>query len=236
MEQGRIKELRVRLDLSQERFARLLGVSMQTVRRWESGLTRPIPIIKLKLEELQREAGEDRQGEGGIRMKVARKQSSGGVELGLGGVFKGMGSLLNLAAKMAEEGHAESTQTEEFEALGGKLKGVYGFSMRMGLGGTPVIEQFGNIQETETGPVITGTREPLVDVMDEGDHLVVIAELPGIEEQNIQLKAEGDILSISASTRDRSYQKEVLLPWAVGLETLESSYRNGILEIRITRQ
>jgi HSP20 family protein len=137
---------------------------------------------------------------------------------------------------MAEEGHEESTQSGEFEALGGKLKGVYGFSMRMGLGGTPVIEQFGNIQETETGPVITGIREPLVDVMDEGDHLVVIVELPGIEEQNIQLKAEGDILGISASTRDRSYQKEVLLPWAVGPETLESSYRNGILEIRITKQ
>ncbi|MFH1560604.1 MAG: archaeal heat shock protein Hsp20 [Chloroflexota bacterium] len=236
MEQGRIKELRVRLDLSQERFARHLGVSLQTVRRWESGLTKPIPIIKLKLEELLREVGENRQGEGGTPMRREKKQSAGGGDLGLGGVFKSMGSLLDLAAKMTEEGHEEATQSGEFEAMGGKLKGVYGFSIRIGLGGTPVIEQFGNIQETETGPVITETREPLVDVMDEGGRLVVIVELPGIEEQNIQLKVEGDMLDISASTRDRSYQKEVLLPWAVDPKTLESSYRNGVLEIRMAKE
>ena len=55
MEHTQIKEIRGRLGLSQERFAQLLGVSLQTVRRWESGLTRPLPIVSLKLEELGRE-------------------------------------------------------------------------------------------------------------------------------------------------------------------------------------
>lgn len=236
MEQERIKELRIRLELSQERFARHLGVALQTVRRWENGLTKPIPIIELKLEELERDADKNRPGDGGTPLRRERPRSAVGGEFGLGGVFKGIGSLLDLAAKMTEEGSDKPNQSGEFEAPGGKRRGVYGFSMRIGLGGTPVIERFGNIQETETGPVITETREPLVDVMDEGDRLVVIVELPGIDEQNIQLKAEGDVLKVSASTRDRSYEKEVLLPWAVDPKTLESSYRNGVLEIRLGKE
>jgi len=236
MENMRIRELRTGLGLSQERFAQLLSVSLQTVRRWESGLTRPLPIISLKLEEIQRETGRSQRRIGGIPMKGARGKGEAGVELGLGGLFKGIGSLIDLVSKMTEESEEETTRTGEMEALRGKLKGVYGFSIRTGLGGRPVIEQFGNIQETETGPAVTETREPLVDVLDEGDRLVVIAELPGVEEKDIHLEVKSDILEIVASNRDRKYEKEVLLPSAVDPESLESSYRNGILEIRLAKQ
>ena len=76
----------------------------------------------------------------------------------------------------------------------------------------------------------------MVDVFDEGDYLRVIVELPGVEERDIQLKAVGDILEIAAHTRDRKYQKEVLLPSAVDPDSLASSYRNGVLEIRLPKQ
>lgn len=236
MENRRIRELRMGLGLSQERFARLLGVSLQTVRRWEVGLTKPLPIISLKLEELQRETSKAQHRRGSIPMAERRKGHAEGVEFGLGGLFKGIGSLLDLVSKMTEEGVEEATRTGEIEVLGGKLKGIYGFSVRTGLGGKPVIEQFGNIRETETGAVVTETREPLVDVLDEGERLVVIAELAGIEEKDIHLKVEGDILEIVASSKDRKYQKEVLLPSAVDPESLESSYRNGVLEIRLAKR
>ncbi len=232
----RIKELRNGLGLSQERFARLLGVSLQTVRRWESGLTRPLPIISLKLEEIQRETEASKRRTGGTPMSGREEGVKVNVDIGLGGLFKGIGSLIDLVSKMAEEGTEETTRTGEVEALGGKLRGVYGFSVRTGLGGKPVIEHFGNIRETGAGATVTETREPLVDVMDEGDRIVVIAELPGVDEKDIQLKVEGDILEIVASGKNRKYQKDVLLPSTVDPESLESSYRNGILEIRLAKK
>lgn len=235
MEERDIRQLRERLGLSQERFARLLGVSLQTVRRWESGLTRPIPIISQRLEELQKQTGAPRRRVGGIPMRGAIPKGGGGAELGLGGLFKGIGSLLDLVAKMAEEGKEETAGSGEVETLGGKVKGVYGFSVRVGLGGKPVIEQFGNIRETEAGPVVTETREPIVDVLDEGERLVIIVELPGIEEKDIHLQIEGDILEVT-TTGQRKYQKEALLPSAVKPESLESSYRNGVLEIRLAKK
>lgn len=235
MEQRHIRELRMRLGLSQERFARVLGVSLQTVRRWESGLTRPLPIICLKLEELQKQTGAPKRRVGGIPMRTAAGKGEASVEIGPGGVVKGVGSLLDLVSKMTEEGKDEYTRSGEVEGLGGKLKGVYGISVRMGLGGRPVIQRFGNIQETDSGAVVVETREPLVDVIEEEDGLVVIAELPGIGEKDIHLKVEGDLLTISASTGDRQYQKEVLLPLAVDPVSMKSSYRNGVLEIRLAK-
>lgn len=45
----RILELRNRLRLTQERFARLLEVTTRTVARWEKGEGQPDPLIEKKL-------------------------------------------------------------------------------------------------------------------------------------------------------------------------------------------
>ena len=46
-----IKELRVRRSLSQEQLARQLGISQQTVAKWESGRTAPKPIMIKRIAE-----------------------------------------------------------------------------------------------------------------------------------------------------------------------------------------
>ena len=236
MEDKDIRKLRLEFGLSQERFARLLGVSLQTVRRWESGLTRPLPIISLKLEELQSQIGKNQRKGGGVPMSERRDKPGEGIGFSVGGLFKGLGNLFDLVSKMVEEGKEEYTRSGEVEALGGKVKGVYGFSVRMGVGGKPVIEQFGNIQTTEKGAVVVEVREPLVDVFDEGDRLVVIAELPGVEAEDIHIEVKGDILELTAETKDRKYSKEILLPSPVDADAIESSCRNGILEIKLTKK
>jgi len=235
MEDKGIKKLRLQFGLSQERFARLLGVSLQTVRRWESGLTKPLPIISLKLEELQRQISKEQRKRGGAVMSEKGKPGEG-IEFSLGGLFRGMGSLFDLVSKMTEEGKEEYSRTGEVDVLGGKAKAVYGLSIRMGLGGKPVIEQFGNIKATEEGTVVAEVREPLVDVLDEGDRVVVLAELPGVEEKDIHVEVKDDILELTAEARDRKYSKELLLPSEVETDTMESSYRNGILEIKLMKR
>jgi len=228
-----IRRMRVRLDLSQERFAQLLGVSLQTVRRWEEGLTKPLPIMNLRLEELQKKL--DRE-HGGDTMAERKKETAGKVELEFGSLFKGIGGLFDLVSRMAEEGKQEYTSSGEITGLGDKAKGVYGFSVKMGLGGNPVIEQFGNIKTTDKGAVVAEAREPIVDVFDEGGHLLLIAELPGVEENDIHFDVRDDILVLSAEARDRKYSKEVLLPSPVDPDSAESSYKNGVSEIKLGKR
>jgi HSP20 family protein len=242
MEGTSVTDIRKRLGLSQERFARLVDVSVQTVRRWESGLTRPLPIISLRLRELEQQAQAQPQVQpkrGGAAMAQETRRRDEGVTadigLGLGGLFKGMGSLLEVLAKMSEDGKEEASRTGTVEAMGGRVKGVYGFTVRLGLGGKPVVEQFGNIRETPSGAAVTETREPLVDVLDEGGYIRVIAEMPGVEEGDVRVKVEGDILEISASRGARQYHKEVLLPTAASPQNVATSYRNGILDVRLAK-
>jgi HSP20 family protein len=149
-----------------------------------------------------------------------------------GGLFKGLGNLIDLAARLQEEGvHKQG----EIHGLPKGARGVYGFSIRT-MAGKPVIESFGNIKDTKRGPVVEEVREPIVDVFDEKDHITVIAELPGVSESEIKIEVAGDILNLTASDKERKYAREVLLPAKVKKESMKTSYNNGILEITLEKE
>lgn len=156
----------------------------------------------------------------------------GAGKVSFGGLFKGLGSLIDLAAKIQDEG---VDKRGEISGLPRGAKGVYGFSIRT-LAGKPVIESFGNIKDTKKGPVVEEVREPMVDVFDEKDHILVIAELPGVAEKDIKIEVAGDILNLTASNKDRKYAREVLLPVKAKPEPLKSVFKNGILEITLEKQ
>ena len=157
----------------------------------------------------------------------------GAGSLRFGGLFKGLGNLIDLAAKLQEEGGIE--KRGELHGLPRGARGVYGFSIRS-MAGKPVIESFGNIKETKRGPVVEEVREPMVDIFDEKDHITVIAELPGVSESDIKIEVAGDILNLTASDKDRKYAREILLPAKVKPESMKTSYNNGILEITLEKE
>jgi HSP20 family protein len=153
-------------------------------------------------------------------------------KIGFGGLFKGLGNLIELAAKMNEEG---INQSGEIKGLPKDMKGVYGFKISTMGGGKPIIETFGNVKETASGPVVEEVREPMVDVFDEKDHILVIVELPGVSKDKIKIEVTGDILNLSTSEKTRQYAKEILLPHKVNSDTMKTSYKNGILEITLEK-
>jgi len=54
MRPNEIRGLRISLDLSQQKFAEKLGVSITTVVRWETGITEPSPLALEKLLRLKK--------------------------------------------------------------------------------------------------------------------------------------------------------------------------------------
>ena len=158
----------------------------------------------------------------------------------VGGLVKGLGKFIDLAEKVEEAG-GEIKRRGEIRGREG-VRGIYGFSIRTGIGERPKIQTFGNIKavrEREKAKPefkITETREPIVDVFDEKDHILVVAELPGINEKEIKTSLKGDILILEAGEEGkRKYYKEVLLPSKVNAETEERTYKNGILEIKFKK-
>jgi len=109
---------------------------------------------------------------------------------------------------------------------------VYGFSMSVGPDGKPVIREFGNLEPSSKGPMLKEEREPLVDVMQEGNDVLVVTELPGVEKDQINLESTDRTLKISVGSPKRRYLKEMELPHLVDPRTAQATYKNGVLEVK----
>lgn len=164
----------------------------------------------------------------------------GEVKEGVTGFLGRLGTLIEqlgeLAAK-AEEAGGEVTQTGEF-GIGSekRLRGVYGFTVKTGLGEKGLtVEPFGNIsKEEESGRIVVKEiREPMTDLFDEQDHILIVAELPGIVQEDIRLELRDDILTLAAERGEKKYRKEVLLPAGFSPDKMIFTCRNGILEITL---
>lgn len=163
------------------------------------------------------------------------KNESGFDLFGLGGLFKGIEKLVDLAGKLEEKGGMSKEGEINFDHIKKGMKGVYGFTINTAGGGSPKVETFGNIKKTPEGPRVDEEREPITDIFNEKDEVIVIAEMPGIEETEIEIGLKDDILEISAAGKNRTYRKEILLPVSVLKTNLRHKFTNGILEIRIKK-
>jgi HSP20 family protein len=122
---------------------------------------------------------------------------------------------------------------------------VYGYSFSMGPDGKPVIREFGNVKPSlKGGPLgsvkprldVKEDREPLVDTIVNRDTVKVVAELPGVEKPDISLECDGRKLTLKVDTDKRRYYKELELPVEVDPDTSKASYKNGVLELLLTRK
>ena len=70
-----------------------------------------------------------------------------------------------------------------------------------------------------------------VDVHDTDEEVRVVADLPGVEKDNIELECDGKTLTISARSDHREYDERVSLPRRVNEHTATATYNNGVLEV-----
>jgi HSP20 family protein len=175
-------------------------------------------------------------GKTSSRKRMGAVEGRAEVDIGFGSLFQGLGDFVGVLGKLVEAGEQRIERTGEFKVkgLGDKARGVYGVSVRVGLGGEPHVERFGNIRATREGPEVVDVREPLIDVFDEEKEIVVAAELPGVPEEAIEVAVRGDVLYLSSSG-ERRYAKEVLLPSPVDVASMRRSFKNGLLELRLKK-
>ena len=80
-------------------------------------------------------------------------------------------------------------------------------------------------------------REPkhLVDVLEGTDEIIIVAEFAGFNREDLRVRVNGERLTVAAEALDRKYRKSLNLPKRVIPNTMRTTYKNGVLEIRLKK-
>ncbi len=148
---------------------------------------------------------------------------------------RSVSGLLERLEKLSEE-----TQSYRKEIDIGGRKGVVDFRVRSGPLSSSDKSTVRPVRhetwKTVRPPVkLTESKEPLVDILNEGEEIKVVAELPGVEKEELELKLAKDTLTIRVDAPTK-YYREVKLPTAVEEKIVESTLRNGILVVKLKKK
>ena len=148
-------------------------------------------------------------------------------------MLRGLGEIVERLGQLAEGGGELSGDGQTGKGAPG-MKGVYGFSVKVGRGGKDVVvEPFGNLRkDRQTGEAaVHEVREPVIDVFEETGGILIVAELPGMSAADIRLEIVEDVLTLSAASGDKRYRKEILLARPFTNEQATVKCNNGVVEI-----
>ena len=112
-----------------------------------------------------------------------------------------------------------------------------------------VIEDFFTGMGSDSRPFARLT--PSVDVEEEDKHIVVTAEVPGLDEKDLDITVAGDVLTIrgekKAASENRngnsyyverqfgSFSRSVQLPYEIGEGAVDATYAKGVLTVRLPK-
>lgn len=163
-------------------------------------------------------------------------KSNAGSNSGTSGFLSGLSSMLEQLENLAERSGVQKSGEPDLGA-DKRIKGVYGFTVKTAIGDSVKVEPFGNVKKGQDGKLVEvkHIREPMTDVFDEPDYLLIIAEVPGITAEDVRLELQDDILTFSAENGESKYRKEMLLPASFSSDRMSFTCRNGLLEVRFNK-
>lgn len=78
------------------------------------------------------------------------------------------------------------------------------------------------------------SQELVVDLFDEGDCISVVAQVPYVKEEDVDIKIVDNTLKITAITPEGRIEKDI--PVSSGSRIAGANFRNGVLEIGLSKR
>ena len=92
---------------------------------------------------------------------------------------------------------------------------------------------------------------PQVDISDEGDHIRIRADMPGVQKENVEVLVDDDVLEIKANVseehectegnfirrerRSSSFHRSFVLPDTVKADLIRAGMKDGVLSVTIPK-
>jgi len=88
----------------------------------------------------------------------------------------------------------------------------------------------------QTKPLFKKIKGPLVDVFHEAEEVLIVIDLGGFTRGDVSLKMSSEKYSIFAKRGDQEFHEEITLAPDIDIEKCTEYFRNGVLEIVLTRK
>ncbi|ELZ94795.1 hsp20 type chaperone [Haloferax mucosum ATCC BAA-1512] len=98
-----------------------------------------------------------------------------------------------------------------------------------------IFDEIERMMNDMTGGDAGFASETHIHVYDEGASLRLVADLPGVDKDAIDLKCDGETLTISAAGDRREYDERVRLPARVDEHSASATFNNGVLQVTFDR-
>ncbi len=112
----------------------------------------------------------------------------------------------------------------------------YGYTMTVGPDGKPVVKEYGNVKPNRTATLDNTLVDIIVD--EKNEQLKLVAEMPGVEKEDIRVVVNGNMVTVEAERDTKKYNVSVPIEHKVVKDSAKASYKNGILEMvfKLTKQ
>lgn len=176
-------------------------------------------------------------------MTERKKQDEGKCEGVAEGILKGIGKMVPGLGRLIESLERSPAFKERLRKIDEEVERKLGEGpshIPMGMppgargraaGGKPFVK----VGPGTTRAEAPAPKEPPADVFDEEDCIKVIAEMPGVEEDDISIDLREDNLVLSVDIPGRRYRHELRLP-CKPKGGLKKTYKNGILEVTMRKK
>ncbi len=138
-----------------------------------------------------------------------------------------------LIAKFLEDVAKEFSQFSDMNAVNEPI--IYGFNVRLGPDGQPIIGSFGNVKPSEPNVKYGEEREPLVDVIEKDKEITIIVEMPGAERNTIRIETHPNEVWITAKDHRRNFNTKVRVNHPLNPKARSVEFHNGVLELVFRR-
>jgi len=160
------------------------------------------------------------------------------------GLLNGLWEFLKGIEELQNKGLEKSNQEEFSTPSGGR--GIFDYNIKVGslkkdnlsirpLKGKGKTINLDNVEKESLMDSVE--KDALIDVFDKGNHILIVVELPYIQEKDLNFKVIKNVLKINAKTSKGSIEKEIKIPKGSKVDKIEKvSMKNNILEIKLKKK
>lgn len=125
--------------------------------------------------------------------------------------------------------------TKNLSDMSGQDSTPHSFNIKVGPDGLPVVENL-QVEPKPEESKAGAPKEPLLDIIDEGDSLSILVELKGVKKEDISVSAKAEEVTISVNNNATIYSRNIALPTLVDPSKGKAKYNNGVLQIKLKKK